>query len=139
GGAPQQAANSGYAFPFRTHGTPAAPIISSLSEDSFAPVWWPCIDRPDDKAYADMDVTVPNTLLAVSNGLLTGTTFNADGTRTFHWRSTYPISNYLVSLAISNYATWTDYYTPVTGGALMPVQHWVYPELETAAREDLNV
>ena len=139
GGSPQAVNFGGYAFSFKTHGATAAPIDSSLSEDVFAPAWWPCIDRPDDKAIADMDVTVPGTLVAVSNGKQTGITFNADGSRTYHWRSAYPISNYLVSLAISNYTTWTDFYTPVTGGPVMPVQHWVYPELETAAREDLNV
>jgi aminopeptidase N len=128
-----------FPFSFSTHGTTAAPIIWSLSEPTYAPTWWPCIDRPDDKAIVDMDLTVPNTLTAVSNGVLIGTTSNADGTRTFRWRSAYPISTYLVSVAISNYTTWTDYYTPVTGGPVMPVQHWVYPELETAARQDLNI
>src|SRR5258706_5025127 len=102
GGVPVVANFGGYAFQFATHGPTAAPIISSLSEDTFAPVWWPCIDRPDDKAIVDMDVTVPGSLVAVSNGLLTGTTLNGDGTKTYRWRSSYPISNYLVSLPISN-------------------------------------
>jgi hypothetical protein len=43
-----------------------------------------------------------------------------------------PISTYLVSVAISNYTTWTDFYTPVTGGPVMPVQHWVYPSWNPA-------
>jgi hypothetical protein len=132
----------GYAFSFRTHGSglpSQGPIVSSLSEPDFAPAWWPCLDRPDDKAIVDMDVTVPGGLLAASNGLLAATLFNADGSRTYQWRSAYPISNYLVSLAISNYVTWTDYYTPVTGGPVMPVQNFVYPELETTGREMFNV
>jgi aminopeptidase N len=130
------------AFSFQTHGagTPTAgPIVSSLSEPDFAPAWWPCLDRPDDKAIVDMDLRVPSTLTGVSNGLLVANILNGDGTRTFQWRSNYPISTYLVSVAISNYVTWTDFYAPVTGGPVMPVQHWVYPEKETAARTDLNV
>ena len=142
GGTPPVVNFQGLAFSFRTHGagTPSqGPIISSLSQPDFAPAWWPCLDRPDDKAIVDMDVRVPSNLTAVSNGVLIGNILNGDGTRTFQWRSVYPISTYLVSVAISNYVTWTDFYTPVTGGPVMPVQHWVYPEHETAARTDLNV
>jgi hypothetical protein len=139
GGTPVVANFGGYAFSFGTHGSPGAPIISSLSEPDFAPVWWPCIDRPDDKAIVDMDLTVPNTLVGVSNGVLTETIDNGDGTRTYRWRSSYPISTYLVSVAVSNYVTWTDYYTPVTGGPVMPVQNWVYPEHLASAQTDLSV
>jgi hypothetical protein len=141
GGTPPQVSDPLVPFPFsfKTHGTPAVPIISSLSEPTYAPTWWPCLDRPDDKAIVDMDLTVPNGLVGVSNGVLIGTVSNPDATKTFRWRSAYPISTYLVSVAISNYTTWTDFYTPVTGGPVMPVQHWVYPELEAAARVDLNV
>jgi len=129
-----------YAFAFDTHPTTGgAPIIWSLSEPGYAPTWWPCIDHPADKALVDMDLRVPETLVGVSNGVLTGTVAQGDGTRTFQWRSTHPMSTYLVSVAISNYVTWTDYYAPVSGGPVMPVQHWVYPEKEAAARTDLDV
>ncbi len=127
------------AFVFGTHAGGTQPMISTLSEPTYATAWWPCIDHPADKAIVSMDVNVPGGLVAVSNGLLTGTVPQPDGTQTWQWRSSYPISTYLVSLAISNYVTWTDTWTPVTGGPAMPVQHWVYPEHEAAAREDLGV
>ena len=124
------------AFTFNTHA--GEPIISSLSEPYGARAWWACIDRPDDKAIVDMNLTVPDTLTGVSNGLLTATVINGDGTHTFQWRSSYPISTYLVSVAISNYTTWTDDYVPVTGGPAMPVHNWVYPEHATAAQQDFS-
>ena len=142
GGVPPAVNFNGLAFSFQTHGsgTPGqGPIVSSLSEPDFAGAWWPCLDRPDDKAIVDMDLRVPSNLIGVSNGLLVANILNGDGTRTFQWRSNYPISTYLVSVAVSNYVTWTDFYTPVTGGPVMPVQHWVYPEKETAGRTDFNV
>jgi hypothetical protein len=142
GGTPPAVNFNGLAFSFQTHGTGTSsqgPIVSSLSEPDFAPAWWPCLDRPDDKAIVDMDLRVPGNLTGVSNGLLVANILNGDGTRTFQWRSSYPISTYLVSVAVSNYVTWTDFYTPVTGGPVMPVQHWVYPEKEAFARTDLNV
>jgi aminopeptidase N len=113
------------AFSFQTHA--GQPIISSLSEPTYAPMWWPCLDDPADKAIVDMNLTVPAPLVGVSNGLLINTISNPDSTITYEWRSSYPISTYLVSVAISNYQTWTDWYTPVTGGPVMPVQNWVYP------------
>ena len=139
GGTPPVLGLGSDSFTFKTHGTPAVDLITSLSEPDFAPTWWPCIDQPADKAIVDMNLTVPNSLVGVSNGLLIATIGNTDGTHTYQWRSAYPISTYLVMVAISNYVTWTDYYTPVTGGPVMPVQNFVYPEHETAARVDLNI
>jgi len=124
-------------FTFKTHA--GQPIIASLSEPDGARTWWPCVDRPDDKAIVAMNLTVPSALKGVSNGTLIATIDNGNGTKTWQWRSSYPISTYLVSVAISNYVTWTDFYVPVTGGPAMPVQHWVYPEHEIAARQDLSV
>lgn len=126
-------------FTFLTHGSPAQPIIASLSEDVYAPTWWSCIDKPADKAIVDMNLTVPAPLVGVSNGHLAATITNGDGTSTFQWRSSYPISPYLVSVAVSNYATFTDAYTPVTGGPPMLVQHWVFPEHLALAQTDLSV
>jgi len=125
-------------FRFLTHNG-AEPIISSLSEPTYATSWWPCIDHPADKSIVSMDVNVPGGMVAVSNGLLTATLPQGDGTVTYQWRSSYPISTYLVSLAISNYATWTDSYQPVTGGPAMLVQHWVYPEHLAMAQVDFSV
>ncbi|HKY31273.1 MAG TPA: M1 family aminopeptidase [Candidatus Polarisedimenticolia bacterium] len=137
GGTPPEA---GYgSFTFRTHAGGSQPIISSLSEPTFAPTWWPCIDHPSDKAIVAMDLNVPGTLIGVSNGRLTGVVPQPDGTATYLWRSDYPISTYLVSVAISNYATWTDSYQPLGGGPPMTVQHWVYPEHLAAAQRDLAV
>lgn len=133
--------NPGFgSFTFQTHGAGDDPIVSSLSEPTYAPTWWPCIDDPSDKAIVDMNLTVPDPLVGVSNGLLVNTIANPDSTMTYEWRSSYPISTYLVSVAISNYVTWTDVYTPVSGGlADMPVQNWVYPEHFANAFEDLSV
>ena len=61
---------------------------------------------------------------------------NADGTKTYQWRSQYPISTYLVSVAISNYSRLDDLYPPLAGGTGMPVQHYVYPELVFPADND---
>lgn len=124
-------------FAFSKHDN--ASIISTLSEPYGAPTWWPCNDDPADKADSvDVIVTVPEQLYAVSNGLLVNEVANGDGTRTYFWAERYPISTYLVSLAISNYARFSDFYH-YSATDSMPVQFFVYPEDLAAAGTDFSV
>ena len=124
-------------FVFAEHN--GTPIISTLSEPFGASTWWPCKDDPADKADSvDVLVTVPDNLYAVSNGLLQAEMDNGDGTKTFHWAERYAISTYLVSLAITNYARFTDFFHYSQSDS-MPVTYYVYPEHLAAATEDFNV
>ncbi|RLA93471.1 MAG: hypothetical protein DRG69_07030, partial [Deltaproteobacteria bacterium] len=124
------------ALNFDTHGG-GNPIISSLSEPIGARQWWPCKDMPDDKAdSARIAVTVDDALVAVSNGML-GSEVDNGATKTYTWFERYPITTYLVSVAISNYSSWVDYYTYARG--TMPIENYVYPEDLSDAQEDLNI
>jgi aminopeptidase N len=115
------------------------PIISSLSEPEGAREWWPCKDTPHDKAdSADIIITVPVDMVATSNGLLMSNVDNGNGTRTFHWHSSYPITTYLISLAITNYQSITDWYVSIQNDS-MPVVHYVYPEHYNQAVTDLSI
>jgi aminopeptidase N len=120
------------------HGTPSAspfrwltqngvPMVLSYSEPERAPAWWVCKDDPKDKATYDIHVTVPDTLFVVSNGLLAGNIDNGDGTRTFDWVTTYPMSTYLFSIAVTNFVKWSDVYTALDGFTTMDVDYYVYP------------
>ncbi len=121
-------------FSFQQHGT--GPIIASLSEPYYARTWWPCKDTPADKADSIyLDITVPSELTAVSNGALENTT-SENGTTTFYWRHRYPITTYLVSVAISNYALIDNVYT-FDDGTTMPLQYFVFPQSLTAATQQL--
>jgi len=103
-------------------------MIWTLSEPYGARDWWPCKDLNSDKADSvSLLVTVPDNLIVASNGLLQSDV-SGGGTRTFHWKTNYPIATYLVSLAVYPYAIYTDYYTPLAGGDPMEVQHYVYPD-----------
>jgi aminopeptidase N len=119
---------------FDSHG--GQPVIYSLDEPVGARQWFPCRDIPEDKATADITITVPGDMTAVSNGLLTETVLNADGTRSTTWEETYPISTYLISVAATNYSLLEETYASASG--TMPVVHYVYPELLDLAREDFN-
>jgi len=124
-------------FGFDTHGG-GQPIVSTLSEPEGAREWWPCKDMPHDKAdSADVIMTIPDNLLGTSNGIMVSNVDNGDDTRTIHWKISYPITTYLISLAISNYQSFTDWYVTAEGDS-MPVTNYVYPEHYNQAVTDLS-
>jgi len=117
---------SGESFGWSTWG--GSEMIWTLSEPFGASDWWPCKDLNRDKADSlDMVVTVPDHLIAASNGLLLSDVDNGT-TRTFHWKTSYPIATYLVSLAIHPYTTFSDWYVPQGGGSPMEIQFYVFPD-----------
>lgn len=104
------------------------PVIYTLSEPYGASDWFPCKDTPSDKAdSSDQWITCSSDLYAVSNGKLISIIDNGNGTKTFKWHNSYPIAQYLLSLAVTNYTVYTNYYkySPVDS---MPVVHHIYPE-----------
>lgn len=90
------------AFSFDMHGDDEL-LIFSFSAPTYARAWWPCKDVLEDKASVRLAVTVPDTLIVASNGLLEANTDLGNGKRRFVWHEAYPITTYLVSVAISNY------------------------------------
>jgi len=102
-------------------------MVWSLSEPEGARLWWPCKDRPDDKALVEEWWTVRPDWIATGNGALAGIDILADGDKRYRWLATNPLPTYLVSIAATNYASFSHSYTPLAGGA-MPVDYYVYPE-----------
>lgn len=125
-------------FAFATHGPTSAPVIWSLSEPYGSQDWFPCKDTPADKADSSaVDLTADKQFVSVSNGRLIGTADNPDGTRTYRWRNSYPIAQYLISLAMTNYQ---QYDTPFTyNGQTMPVNHFIYPEILPSITTNLDL
>ena len=104
------------------------PVAASLSEPYAARSWWPCKDRPDDKADSlDIFVTCDTAYYCASNGNLIDTAQNGDGTRTFNYEVRYPITTYLFSVAISKYTVWYDWYHYGDNDSMIIVNH-VYPD-----------
>ena len=115
-------------FSFSTQG--GMPVITTLSEPYSAHTWWPCRDTPSDKAdSADINITVRPDLIVASNGLLIEVVTNPDGTKTYHWHESYPITTYLISLAITNYLTFSQYYYPEADSIdSMEIIYYCYPD-----------
>ena len=60
--------------------------------------WFPCWDKPSDKALFDVTVKVPVTAKCGSNGALVDSIINGD-TLTYHWSSAQPLATYLMVLS----------------------------------------
>ena len=102
--------------------------VWTLSEPYGARCWWPCKDDPSDKADSvDIVVRVPANQIVASNGNLIHEILIADGRKEYHWEERYPISTYLVSLAIYPYTVWHDEYISAYGDTL-PLDYYVFPD-----------
>lgn len=123
-------------FNFSTHN--GQPVIWSLSEPYGAKDWWPSKDTPGDKADScDVWITASSNFVSVSNGKLIEAPKNGDGTRTYKWKSSYPIAGYLISIAMTNYSLYQNQFD-YGGSSPMPVTHYIYPENLTANISNMN-
>ncbi|MDP5078409.1 MAG: T9SS type A sorting domain-containing protein [Nonlabens sp.] len=114
-----------------------APIIWTLSEPYGAKAWWPCKQDLNDKIdRVEVAITSPAGNTAISNGLLLSETTVAQGKR-FFWRHDYPIPAYLVAIAVTNYAKYTD--VVGAGATALNIDNYVYPENLASAQAQTAV
>ncbi|MBT3229467.1 MAG: T9SS type A sorting domain-containing protein [Candidatus Marinimicrobia bacterium] len=131
-GHPLQGGFQAFAFGHQNNDPARPPMISTLSEPYGARSWWPCKDVPTDKADSvRISVTTDAAYDAVANGLLIAENDNFDGTKTTVWKHKYPITTYLVSIAITDYTYWTEMHHFADGDS-MPLEYWMYPASATA-------
>ncbi len=108
-------------------------VAYTVTEPNGSRYWFPCFDDPSEKSTLTIAVTAPADLTVASNGLLVEeTAVDAEHKRTV-WQHDHPIAPYLVSLALADYAVLEDEWQG------MPLQYFVYPELEQDAAVDMSV
>ncbi len=91
-------------------------------------LWFPVKDHPSDKPETTtLHFTVPEPLIAASNGRLQSVVKNADGTQTFNWFISQPISNYNIALNVAPYKLIEDKMQSITGETI-PIAFYVLPE-----------
>jgi hypothetical protein len=104
------------------------PVVETYSEPYMARTWWPCNDIPLDKAdSADIRIVANNGFMATANGLLESDTDNGNGTHTVYWKERYPITTYLICMAVSQYTHWIDFYHSSPDDS-MPIDHYAFPD-----------
>ena len=102
--------------------------IWSQGESEYNHYWFPCYDHPNDFFTSELTATVEKPLSVVSNGKLTQTKENRDGTRTFHWSIEQPHASYLTSIIVGEFIAITSDYQGV------PITTNVYPHEVTEGR-----
>lgn len=123
-------------FVFGSHSS--APVIWSLSQPYGSQDWFPCKNSIYEKADSSkVSVTCNDNLTAVSNGILINSLNNRNGTKTYIWKNSYPISVYLISVAVSDYYEYKNYYKYSSDDSL-EIVHYVYPEMFSGLKEQLD-
>ncbi len=111
-------------------------FIATSCQGIGASVWWPTKDHGYDEPDNGMTITitVPENLVAVSNGRLKETLHDeAAKTKTYHWVVTNPINNYGVNMNIGNYVNFSEKFEG-EGGEL-DVDYWVLDDQRETAEE----
>jgi aminopeptidase N len=113
--------------------------ICTTAQGIGASIWWANKDIGYDEPDRGMqiDVTVPENLVAVSNGRLKKIDQNtAEKTKTFHWEVVNPINNYGVNVNIGNYVHWEEKYQGL--GGTLDIQYWVLAHQKEAAMKQFR-
>ena len=109
------------------------PWVASAVEGEGCDLFWPCIDHPMGKPkQVDEHITVPAPLVAAGNGIAMGVT-DADGWRTWHWRTRNP-STYGLSINVGPYKMLEGSYASRFGNAI-PLRMWYLPQHAKGAKE----
>ncbi|MCX7797771.1 MAG: M1 family metallopeptidase [Melioribacter sp.] len=92
-------------------------FVYTISEPFYASTWFPCVDKPDDKALADIYITNDSSYVSLSNGKLIRVLSN-NSKKTYHWKTIYPISTYLITIYSGKYKSYNQKYVSITNDTL---------------------
>lgn len=102
------------------------PWVVTTCQGDGASLWWPCKDHMYDEPDSMLiSVTVPKGLQGVSNGRLKSVTENRNGTSTWNWFVSNPISNYAVNINVGNYTRFGEVFKGEAGD--LDCEYWVLP------------
>ncbi len=134
-GAPALILGNVNAFTQTNH--PGGPIVYTLSEPYGSKDWWPSkVDLGDKIDSVDIFITNPEAYKAASNGVLMSRTLK-DGKAISHWKHNYPITTYLIGIAVTNYEVYSDFME--VSGENLEILNYVYPQELNLARQNTPV
>ena len=103
-----------------------------------ASTWWPSKDQQADQVDSmKISITVPDSLMNISNGQFLGKEPVENGYMRYNWFVSYPINHYNVTMNIGKYAHVSDEYNGENGK--LAIDYYVLPEnLEKAKKQFAN-
>lgn len=85
------------------------PWIGTACQNLGASVWWPCKDHQSEESDSTLiSITVPDTLMNISNGRLRNVSASVNGMKTWTWFVSRPINNYDITMNVGKYAHFSD-------------------------------
>ena len=103
--------------------------IWTQGETEASSVWFPTIDKPNQKTTQEITMTVPNKYVTLSNGALISQKKNTDGTRTDTWKMDKPHTPYLFMMAVGNFKIYRDKWKNI------PVDYYLEPAYAPYAKD----
>jgi aminopeptidase N len=97
--------------------------VWTINEPDGARSWYPVNDHPSDKATYSFEVTVPNGLQVVANGLPHGDPTPGPTTTTFRFETEHPLASYLSTVAIGHFT-----FETATGPDGLPIRNAFPPD-----------
>jgi aminopeptidase N len=102
--------------------------IWTQGETEGSSCWFPTIDRPNQRMTQEISLTVEEQFKTLSNGVLTTSRRNPDGSRTDTWRQSLPAAPYLSMIAVGSFAVVADTWRGKT------VDYYVEPKYKSTAK-----
>ena len=114
-----------------------APWLATAVQGEGCDIFWACIDQPmGEPKTADIYITVPNNLVAASNGVLVKTT-STDNESTYHWQTRSAHNTYGIALNIAPYEKIEESYQSIYGNRY-PIVYYHLPGNAEKARQLFN-
>jgi aminopeptidase N len=103
-----------------------APWLATAVQGEGCDLFWPCIDHPfGEPKHVDLRITVPDNLVAASNGVLVDVT-HTDNKATYHWQTKSVHNTYGIALNIAPYELLQTEFTSVYGNQF-PIMYYYLP------------
>ncbi len=103
--------------------------IWTQGETEGSSVWFPTIDKPNQKTTQEISMTVLDKYVTLSNGALIAQKKNTDGTRTDTWKLDKPHTPYLFMMAVGDFEIYRDKYKNI------PVDYYLEPAYAPFAKD----
>ncbi|WP_161603011.1 M1 family metallopeptidase [Pedobacter arcticus] len=103
--------------------------IWTQGETEGSSVWFPTIDKTNQKTTQEISMTVLDKYVTLSNGALVAQKKNADGTRTDTWKMDQPHAPYLFMMAVGDFKVYHDKYKNI------PVDYYLEPAYAPYAKD----
>ena len=102
-------------------------MLWTQGETQHSSKWFPTIDRPNERLTHDIWLTVPDSMVSISNGRLIQQESLGNGLRRDYWKMDLPHAPYLVAIAVGDFAK-----VPASHGDL-PLGYYVEKGFEKGA------